>query len=184
MKIAIGCDHIVTPIKDQVVKFLTKKGHKVIDCGTYDLVRSHYPIYGFEVARQVVSKKADLGVCICGTGVGISNSASKTKGARVCLTRDVACAVAARKLYNANIIAMGGRISGQGLIEEIVNAFITTKYDGKSNKNIIKTINNVIVKDNYDIHQFDKEIDVWHRGGYCEGEKQAKIALPKTWKKK
>ena len=56
--------------------------------------------------------------------------------------------------------------------------------NSRLNKNIIKTINNVIVKDNYDIHQFDKEIDVWHRGGYCEGEKQAKIALPKTWKKK
>lgn len=183
MKIAIGCDHIVTPIKDQVVKFLTKQGHTVIDCGTYDLVRTHYAIYGFEVARQVTSKKADLGICICGTGVGISNSACKTKGARVCLTRDVACAVAARKYYDANIIAMGGRISGQGLIEEIVNAFINTKYDGQSNKELIHIIDSVIQNDNYDIHQFDQEIADWENGVYTDNEKQDKIPLPKTWNK-
>lgn len=158
MKIAIGCDHIVTPIKDEVVKFLTNKGHQVIDCGTYDRVRTHYAIYGFEVARQVVSKQADLGVCICGTGVGISNSAQKTKGARVCLTRDVASAVAARKYYDANIIAMGGRISGQGLIEEIINAFINTQYN-RSNKELLDKVNNKINNDNYDIHMFDDEIE-------------------------
>lgn len=182
MKIAIGCDHIVTPIKDEVVKFLTNKGHQVIDCGTYDRVRTHYAIYGFEVARQVVSKQADLGVCICGTGVGISNSAQKTKGARVCLTRDVASAVAARKYYDANIIAMGGRISGQGLIEEIINAFINTQYN-RSNKELLDKVNNKINNDNYDIHMFDDEIEKWHQGGYCEGEKQETIPLPKTWNK-
>lgn len=182
MRIAIGCDHIVTPIKDEVVKFLTNKGHQVIDCGTYDRVRTHYAVYGFEVARQVVSKQADLGVCICGTGVGISNSAQKTKGARVCLTRDVASAVAARKYYDANIIAMGGRISGQGLIEEIINAFITTKYNG-SNKDLLDKVNNKIKNDNYDICMFDGEIEKWHQGGYCEGEKQETIPLPKTWNK-
>lgn len=182
MRIAIGCDHIVTPIKDEVVKFLTNKGHQVIDCGTYDRVRTHYAIYGFEVARQVVSKQADLGVCICGTGVGISNSAQKTKGARVCLTRDVASAVAARKYYDANIIAMGGRISGQGLIEEIINAFITTEYNG-SNKDLLDKVNNKIKNDNYDICMFDGEIEKWHQGGYCEGEKQETIPLPKTWNK-
>lgn len=182
MKIAIGCDHIVTPIKDEVVKFLTNKGHQVIDCGTYDRVRTHYAVYGFEVARQVVSKQADLGVCICGTGVGISNSAQKTKGARVCLTRDVASAVAARKYYDANIIAMGGRISGQGLIEEIINAFINTQYN-RSNKELLDKVNNKINNDNYDIHMFDGEIEKWHQGGYCEGEKQETIPLPKTWNK-
>lgn len=182
MKIAIGCDHIVTPIKDEVVKFLTNKGHQVIDCGTYDRVRTHYAVYGFEVARQVVSKQADLGVCICGTGVGISNSAQKTKGARVCLTRDVASAVAARKYYDANIIAMGGRISGQGLIEEIINAFINTEYNG-SNKDLLDKVNNKIKNDNYDICMFDGEIEKWHQGGYCEGEKQETIPLPKTWNK-
>ncbi len=182
MRIAIGCDHIVTPIKDEVVKFLTNNGHQVIDCGTYDKVRTHYAVYGFEVARQVVSKQAHLGVCICGTGVGISNSAQKTKGARVCLTRDVASAVAARKYYDANIIAMGGRITGQGLIEEIINAFINTEYDG-SNKELLDKVNNKIKNDNYDIQMFNGEIEKWHQGGYCGGEKQETIPLPKTWNK-
>ena len=77
MTLAIGCDHIVTPIKDKLVETLKKQGHTVIDCGTYDLVRSHYTIYGFEVARLVANKKAKFGIVICGTGVGITNSANK-----------------------------------------------------------------------------------------------------------
>ena len=181
MTIAIGCDHIVTPIKDKLVETLKKQGHTIIDCGTYDLVRSHYPIYGFEVARQVATKKAKFGIVICGTGVGITNSANKTYGARVCLTREVEVARIARKYYDANIIGCGGRISGLGLIEEIVNAFINTKYDG-SHKNDIKKINSVLKHKNHDIKQFNCLIKKWHDGYYTEGKKQAKIALPKTWK--
>jgi galactose-6-phosphate isomerase len=157
MKIAIGCDHIVTTTKNDLVKYLTKKGHKVIDCGTYSDVRTHYDIYGFEVARQVVTKQAELGIVICGTGVGITNAAQKTKGTRVCLTRDVEVARKSRELYNCNILGMGGNITGIGLMEAIIDAFITTKYKG-GNKAIIKAIDARISKPNYNIHQFDQEI--------------------------
>jgi galactose-6-phosphate isomerase len=157
MKIAIGCDHIVTPIKDHMVKYLTNQGHKVIDCGTYNSIRTHYPIYGFEVARQVVNKKVDLGIVICGTGVGITNAAQKTRGARVVLTREVEVAKKARELYNANILGMGGNITGIGLMERIADSFIKSKYLG-SNKANIKIIDQLIKNNNYDVHQFDKEI--------------------------
>jgi galactose-6-phosphate isomerase len=157
MKIAIGCDHIVTPIKDAMVKFITKLGHEVIDVGTYDNTRTHYDIYGFEVGRQIGLKKADLGVVICGTGVGISNSAQKTRGVRAVLTRDVEVAVKAKELYNANVVGMGGRIIGLGLMEEIIKAFINAKYLGE-NQDLIKAIDNRIPQDNYNIHQFDQEI--------------------------
>jgi galactose-6-phosphate isomerase len=158
MKIAIGCDHIVTPMKDHMVKYLTNQGHKVIDCGTYDGVRTHYAIYGFEVARQVVTKKVDLGIVICGTGVGITNSAQKVKGTRVVLTREVEVAKKARELYNANILGMGGNITGIGLMERITDTFLKAKYLG-SNKADLKLIDGLIKNKNYDIHQLDKEID-------------------------
>jgi galactose-6-phosphate isomerase len=158
MKIAIGCDHIVTPMKDHMVKYLTDQGHKVVDCGTYDNTRTHYPIYGFEVARQVMTKKVDLGIVICGTGVGISNGAQKTKGTRVVLTREVEVARKARELYNANILGMGGNITGIGLMERIADTFIKTRYVG-ANKNNLKVIDSLIKHANYDIHQFNKEIN-------------------------
>jgi galactose-6-phosphate isomerase len=158
MKIAIGCDHIVINAKNNLVKYLTSKGHKVIDCGTYSDARTHYDIYGFEVARQVVTKQAEIGIVICGTGVGITNAAQKTKGTRVCLVRDPEVARKAREFYNCNIVGMGGNIVGEGLMQAIVDTFITTKYKG-GNKVMIKAVDNRLSKTNYNIHQFDQLIE-------------------------
>nr|WP_063623137.1 RpiB/LacA/LacB family sugar-phosphate isomerase [Spiroplasma taiwanense] len=116
MKIAIGCDHIVTDIKDKIIEMLKRDKIEVIDCGTFDFTRTHYPIFGQRVANKVVKHEADFRIVICGTGVGISNGAQKVKGARVILTKDVISAVDARKNYEANIVGFGGRIIGLGLM--------------------------------------------------------------------
>lgn len=181
MKIAIGCDHIVTSIKNEVKEYVKQLGHEVIDCGTYDDTRTHYPIYGREVAIQVAKKHADLGIVICGTGVGITNSANKTKGIRAILTRNVSTAIDARKNWNANVLGMGGRITGIGLITEIIDAFLNTEYSGK-NDFLISKIDSLIKNNNYETDLLNDEINKWHNGFYCDGQQQKEVPLPKVEK--
>ncbi|MGL4106966.1 galactose-6-phosphate isomerase subunit LacB [Clostridium sp. LP20] len=169
MIISVGCDHIVTGIKNNVVEYLKSKGHEVIDNGTYDDVRTHYPIYGKATAEKVVNGEADLGIVICGTGVGITNSAAKIKGARVALVRDIETARYSKEELNINILGIGGRITGLGLIENIIDVFLETEYKAtEENKKLIEKMDNIIEKDyaNGDEHFFDEFNEKWDRGEY------------------
>ncbi|BDU67729.1 MAG: galactose-6-phosphate isomerase subunit LacB [Candidatus Tyloplasma litorale] len=163
-RIAIGCDHIVTPIKNQIKNYLISQGHDVVDCGTYDTVRTHYPIFGKRVAEEVVNNNFDFGVVICGTGVGISNSAQKVKGARVALVRDLYTARKAREQYNANIIAFGGRITGPGIIEEAIDIFRKTEFKG--DQELVDYLDGIIPEEANKNVYFKKQLDKWDKGEY------------------
>ena len=169
MKIAVGCDHIVTDTKNEVVKYLKEKGHEVFDEGTYDFERTHYPIFARRVGVRVLNKEADFGIVICGTGVGISNAASKVPGVRISLVRDVLTARMARKNLNANVLGLGARITGIGLIQNIIDEFLAEKYvETEENKELIRKIDDS--KKEYDEikHEnfFDEFIEKWNQGFY------------------
>ncbi|OQY41440.1 MAG: ribose 5-phosphate isomerase B [Fusobacteriia bacterium 4572_74] len=130
MKIAIGSDHGGFELKEKVKKFLTGKGYEVLDLGCNSIDSVDYPKYGRIVGEAVVEKKADKGIVICGTGIGISIAVNKVKGVRAALCTNTTMARLTREHNDANVLAMGGRIVGDILALEMVDIFLTTEFEG------------------------------------------------------
>ena len=128
MKIGIGNDHAAVEMKNEIVDYLVGKGYEVINYGTDTHDSCDYPVYGEKVGRAVAAGDVDLGILICGTGIGISITANKFKGIRAALCSDCFSAEATRLHNNANILAMGGRVVGPGLAVKIVDTFLNTPF--------------------------------------------------------
>lgn len=126
--IAIGCDHGGFELKQEIIKYLEEQNLVYKDYGCYDTSSVDYPEYARKVANAVVSKEAEKGILICGTGIGISIAANKVKGIRAALCHDCFSAQATREHNDANILAMGGRIVGPGLAVKIVDIFLNTPF--------------------------------------------------------
>ncbi len=130
MKIAIGNDHTAVELKNHIKAYIEAKGYTVVNYGTDTSERAEYPIYGKKVADAVASGECDLGVLICGTGIGISLAANKVKGIRAAVCSEPYSAELTRRHNNANIIAFGARVVGVGVAEKIVDAFLDAEFEG------------------------------------------------------
>ena len=131
MRITIGSDHGAVALKEEVKMVLKEYGDiKVTDVGTFGTESVDYPDIAEKVCADVTSGKADLGIVLCGTGIGISIAANKVKGIRCALCNDVYSAKKAREHNNANVLAMGGRVLGFGPAGEIVRAFVESSFEG------------------------------------------------------
>lgn len=128
MKIAIGCDHGGINLKPLLIKYLEGKGIEYTDFGCYSSESTDYNDYALLVGNAVANKEADLGVLICGTGIGMSIMANKIKGVRCGHCHDVFSAKMTRLHNDANVLALGERVVGPGLFLEIVDAFISTPF--------------------------------------------------------
>ncbi len=130
MKIAIGNDHVAVELKNHIKAYLEAKGHTVTDFGAFTAERADYPIFAEKVARSVISGECELGVLICGTGIGISMAANKLDGIRAAVCSEPYSAAMSRSHNNANIVAFGARVIGPATAEAIVDAFLGAEYEG------------------------------------------------------
>ena len=128
MKVAIGCDHGGINLKPVLTAYLEKKGIEYKDFGCYDKTSTDYNEYGELVAEAVSRGEYDKGILICGTGIGMSIVANKVKGVRCAHCHDVFSAKATREHNDTNVLAMGERVIGPGLMLEIVEAFLFTQF--------------------------------------------------------
>lgn len=143
MKIAIGNDHVAVDLKKTVKKHLLDKGIDVIDVGTDSTERFNYPVSGYKVGKLVASGDADLGVLICGTGVGISLAANKVRGIRACVCSDPYTAKLSREHNNTNIIAFGSRVIGEETAKMIVDEWLDAQFEGGRHQTRIDMISEI-----------------------------------------
>lgn len=130
MKIAFGCDHAGVDLRDAVLTAIAELGHEVKDFGTTTRASVDYPDYGERVAKSVRAGECHLGIVVCGSGVGISIAANKVPGVRAALCTDPYTARMSRAHNDANVLAMGARVVGSGLAQEIVTTFLQASYEG------------------------------------------------------
>lgn len=130
MKIVIASDHGGVNLKKAVVEELTEKGMDITDYGPDSDESVDYPDFAKPVSQKVADGEFDRGILICGTGIGMNITANKVKGVRCALVHDSFSAKVTRQHNNSNILAMGERVIGSGLANDIVDIWLNTEYEG------------------------------------------------------
>ena len=130
MKIAIASDHGGFDYKQKLIAYLNDLGHEVHDFGTYSTDSCDYPDYALSAAEAVAAGKFDRGIVICSTGIGISIAANKVPGIRCAHCHDTYSAKYTRLHNDANMLAFGQKVIGEGLMFEIVDTFLSTDFEG------------------------------------------------------
>ncbi len=143
MKIAVASDHGGYRLKEKIKEYLKSRGIDTIDLGTDSEESVDYPLYGKACAEAVASGKADRGIVCCGTGIGISIAANKVKGIRCALCTDVNMAEMTRRHNDANMLAMGGRITDDDTALKITAAWLDTEFEGGRHQRRVDMLNDM-----------------------------------------
>ena len=130
MKIAIGCDHAGFAIKSIIIEHIKKKGYDVVDVGTNSADSCDYPAFAHAVCKNVQDGVTELGILICGPGIGMSMAANKHRGIRAAACSDTFSARLTRLHNDANVLCFGERVVGMGLAFDLVDAFVDTDFEG------------------------------------------------------
>ena len=130
MKIAVACDHGGLKLKNALIAYLEKCGHETVNFGTDTTDSCDYPDFAVLAAEAVARGKCERGIVVCSSGIGVSIVANKVPGVRCAHCHDWYCAKFTRLHNDANMIAFGEKVIGEGMMQEIVNVFLTTEYEG------------------------------------------------------
>ena len=143
MKIALASDHGGLELKNHIMSFLNSKGYEVLDFGTYSKESCDYPDFAHKAALSVSCGESDYGIVICTTGIGVSIVANKVKGVRCALVTKVEDAILTRQHNNTNCLALGQKNVSNELGERIVEAWLTTAFDGGRHVRRVEKIMNI-----------------------------------------
>lgn len=141
MIVSIGCDHSALELKDYLIKYLKENNIEVIDEGTYTKESCDYTDFGYKVAKDVQTKKADKGIVICFTGIGMSIIANKVKGVRCALVGSKDAAILTREHNDTNCLALSAKYTGPVLAKEIVELWLNTPFS--NNERHLRRINKI-----------------------------------------
>jgi len=139
-KVSLSSDHAGFKLKESIKKFLIKKKIKVIDLGPQNTDSVDYPDYAKKLARNIIAKKSDMGILVCGSGTGMAMSANKFKKIRAAVCYNKASTRLSRQHNNANIIALGARLTKRANAIKLVNVFLNTKFEGGRHLRRVKKV--------------------------------------------
>lgn len=142
-KIIMGSDHAGLTLKLTVMEHLRERGIEVVDVGTYTPDSCHYPDYAIAVCEKILAGEAELGILICGTGIGMSMAANKHNGIRAACCSDTFSTRMTRLHNNANVLCMGERVVGAGLACDLADIFVSTEYLGGRHETRVKMLSDI-----------------------------------------
>jgi ribose 5-phosphate isomerase B len=144
MRIAIASDHAALALKSALVAYLADAGHQVDDLGPHDETSVDYPDYGYELAEAVASGAAERGVALCGSGIGISIAVNRNPACRCALVSEPLSATLSREHNDANVIAMGARLTGIDMAKACLDAFLATEFGGDRHARRVDKLSNPV----------------------------------------
>lgn len=128
--IALACDHAGFPMKEFAKSVVADMGYQILDLGCYSTDSVDYPDYGIAMGKAIESGEAEMGILVCGSGIGISIAANRNKAVRAALVQDGLAARLSRQHNNANVIALGGRLIGEEQAKDCIKEFLQTEFEG------------------------------------------------------